>query len=81
MDRVEIEAKIKEIVTLHLCTPECKINNHDRLKKDLGADSVDVVEIILSIEDEFGLNIDDDEKIKTLQELIDCVCDKKLVTS
>lgn len=67
------ERRIKKILAEQLGLREEKINNTDHLESDLGADSLDLVEIIISIEDEFELDISDDdaESVKTAQQAID----------
>lgn len=54
-------------VDLDLITPEAK------LEEDLGADSLDLVEIIMAVEEEFGIDIPDEhaEKLQTVQQLAD----------
>lgn len=53
--------KIKEIIVEQLGVEEDAINNSTHLMKDLEADSLDAVEIIMAIEDEFDLEIPDED--------------------
>lgn len=65
--------KIKNIIALRLGVEVSAITNETSFMEDLGADSLDTVELVMAFEDELGVEIDDDsaEKIKTLQDLID----------
>ena len=51
------------------------IEMNSRIKEDLGADSLDVVEILMSIEDKFGVTVPDDVVmgVKTVSDLVDAV--------
>ena len=53
--------KIKEIIMEQLQVEESEITMETNLMKDLSADSLDAVEIIMAIEDEFGIEIPDEE--------------------
>ena len=56
----EIFEKIKKIIIDELnCAPE-KVTMEAKLKDDLGADSIDAVQIIMDLEDAFGIEIDED---------------------
>ncbi len=64
--------KIKEIIMEQLQVDESEISMETNLMKDLSADSLDAVEIIMGIEDEFGIEIPDEEaeKIQTVADLV-----------
>ena len=64
--------KVKKIVAETLNVEEDKINLETSLVEDLGADSLDAVELIMALESEFGLEIDDDsaQQAKTIGELV-----------
>ncbi len=72
----EIEVKIKEIIAekLGLSNPS-EINNDASFIDDLGADSLDTVELVMAFEEEYGIEISDEdaEKIRTVQNAIDFV--------
>ncbi|NPA25685.1 MAG: acyl carrier protein [Deltaproteobacteria bacterium] len=72
----EIEVKIKEIIAekLGLSNP-AEINNDASFIDDLGADSLDTVELVMAFEEEYGIEISDEdaEKIRTVQNAIDFV--------
>ena len=65
--------KVKDIIIDKLGVEEEKINNEASFVDDLGADSLDTVELIMQLEEEFGIEIPDDdaEKITTVQAAID----------
>ncbi|ADU65327.1 acyl carrier protein [Desulfurispirillum indicum] len=69
---MSIEQKVKEIVAEQLGVGIDTVNNESSFIDDLGADSLDTVELIMALEEEFGLEIPDDEaeKIVTVQDAI-----------
>lgn len=71
--------KIKDIIIEQLQVEESDINMDTNLMKDLSADSLDAVEIIMAIEDEYGIEIPDEdaEKIQTVGDLVRYVEDNK----
>ncbi len=70
--------KIKEIIVQELKLNADKVTHDARLQEDLGADSLDAVELIMNVEDEFDISISDDEatNIKTVGELAKFVEEK-----
>ncbi len=68
----EIEAKVTEIVSKQLGVAKEKITRESSFVNDLGADSLDTVELVMEIEEAFDLTIPDDaaEKIQTVGEAI-----------
>ena len=64
--------KIKDIIIDQLQVEESDVNMDTNLMKDLSADSLDAVEIIMAIEDEYGIEIPDEEaeKIQTVGDLV-----------
>ena len=64
--------KIREIIMEQLQVDESMITMNTNLMKDLEADSLDAVEIIMGIEEEFGIEIPDEEaeKIATVADLV-----------
>lgn len=77
MDKASIEQKVKSIVSEQLDVPEEKIKNEFSFQEDLGADSLDVVELVMSLEEEFECEIPDEEaeKITTVQQAIEYIAD------
>jgi len=74
----EIETKVKKIIEEKLSVNADQITNDARFAEDLKADSLDTVELVMALEDEFGLDIPDEEaeKIKTVQNAIDYISSK-----
>ena len=68
----DIKAKIKKIVADHLGIEEEKVTEEASFIDDLGADSLDTVELVMAFEEEFGCEIPDDaaEKIVTLKDAV-----------
>ena len=64
--------KVKAILAEQFDVEEDKVTADTDLKEDLGADSLDVVDLLMSIEDEFGVEVPDDEieNIKTVGSLV-----------
>ncbi len=65
--------KLSGIIAEELGVEKSKIKEDSNLADDLGADSLDAVELIMAIEEEFDVEIDDTEatKIKTVQDILD----------
>ena len=62
----EIEEKVKKIVIDHLGVDEKKVTSESKFIDDLGADSLDTVELVMAFEEEFGSEISDSEAEKIL---------------
>ena len=62
----EIEDRVKKIVVEHLGVEESKIQSDSKFIDDLGADSLDTVELVMAFEEEFGSEISDSEAEKIL---------------
>lgn len=73
-----MEEKIIELIADKLCKKKEQVSLEARLVEDLGADSLDVVELIMAFEDEFGIALPDEEieKMKTVADIINFI--KKL---
>ncbi|MGA1862376.1 acyl carrier protein [Deferribacter thermophilus] len=71
----DIEARVKKIIAEQLNIEEDEIKPESSFVDDLGADSLDTVELIMAFEEEFGMEIPDEEaeKIKTVQDAIDYI--------
>jgi acyl carrier protein len=53
----DIAAEVRDIVVLHLGTDETKITQNARFVEDLGADSIDLFEVVMSCEEKFNIDI------------------------
>lgn len=67
--------RLASIVGDQLGVPEAEVRPTARLVEDLGADSLDIVEIVMAIEDEFGVELSDEDadKVTTVQEAVDLI--------
>ncbi|NWG22543.1 MAG: acyl carrier protein [Chloroflexi bacterium] len=72
MPSPEMEARLRKIVAEQLSVDESKIVPGARFSEDLNADSLDLVEMIMSLEEEFGVEIPDEdaEKIISVQDAL-----------
>lgn len=70
-----IELTVKKIISKQLHIPVEDIQNHMRFVHDLTGDSLDTVEMLLEVEDRYGIEIDEDvaETIETVQMVIDLI--------
>ncbi|HEY6095614.1 MAG TPA: acyl carrier protein [Gallionellaceae bacterium] len=70
-----IEQRVKKIVAEQLGVNEAEVKNESSFVNDLGADSLDTVELVMALEEEFGCEIPDEdaEKITSVQQAIDYV--------
>jgi acyl carrier protein len=68
----ETADRVKKIVVEHLGVDADKVNEESSFIDDLGADSLDIVELVMAFEEEFGVEIPDDaaEKITTVKDAI-----------
>lgn len=71
--------KIKEIIIDELGIDEAKVTMDARFREDLGADSLDAVEIIMQIEEEFGVEINEDviQNMKVIGDIVKYIEDNK----
>lgn len=70
-----VEERVKKILAEQLNMKVEDITNDASLTEDLGADSLDIIEMMMGLENEFGLDISDEdaEKAKTVKEVIEFV--------
>ena len=75
----DVASKVKKIVVDHLGIDESKVTEEANFIDDLGADSLDTVELVMAFEEEFGSEISDSEaeKILTVGDAIKFVENKK----
>ena len=71
----DIADRVKKIVVEHLGVDESKVADNASFIDDLGADSLDTVELVMAFEEEFGCEIPDDaaEKIVSVKDAIDFI--------
>tara|TARA_B100001559_G_scaffold256343_1_gene220570 strand:+ start:53 stop:286 length:234 start_codon:yes stop_codon:yes gene_type:complete len=72
---MSVEEKVKEIIVDQLGVDEKQVNSEASFIDDLGADSLDTVELVMALEEEFDIEIPDDdaEKIATVQNAVDYI--------
>jgi acyl carrier protein len=78
MEMAELEEKVCKILAENLSVPEDEVNPEARFQEDLDADSLDLVEAVLALEEEFGVNIPEEEMegVKTVGQAIALVAQK-----
>ena len=67
--------KVSEIISKQLSISKDKIKEETVMAEELGADSLDMVEVIMDLEDEFGISIPDEviPNLKTIKDLVDYI--------
>ncbi len=72
---MDIYSRVKKIIAERLSVSEDEIRMDSSFLDDLGADSLDIVELIMAFEEEFDLKIPDDdaEKIETVKDVVDYI--------
>ena len=70
-----ITERVKKIVAEQLGVNEADVKDNSSFVEDLGADSLDTVELVMALEEEFGCEIPDEEaeKITTVQQAVDYI--------
>lgn len=78
MSEAEIKDKVYDIIVAKMGVNKDQIKPESKFSDDLGADSLDTVELIMELENEFGVEIPDEdaEKISTVQQAIDYIAKK-----
>ena len=78
MERSEIETKVRKVLAEQLAVDESQVTPEAKFAEDLNADSLDLTEAVLALEDEMGIEIPEDEmeKVKTVGQAIDLVASK-----
>ena len=75
MSDESIESRLKQAIVNSLDVEESAIHPEAKFIEDLGADSLDIVELIMTMEDNFGIDIPDDdaEKLRSVQDAINYI--------
>ncbi len=75
----DIENRVKKVVSEQLGVEEAKVALESRFVDDLGADSLDTVELVMALEDEFDCEIPDEEveKIQSVGQAVSYIADKQ----
>jgi acyl carrier protein len=78
MDRQEMESKVRKVLAEQLAVDEAKVTADARFAEDLNADSLDMTEAVLVLEDELGVSIPEDEmeSVRTVGQAFDLVASK-----
>jgi acyl carrier protein len=77
MEREELFEKVKGVIVEQLRVDEDEVSDDASFVDDLGADSLDIVELVMALEEEFGVSIPDEqaEKIKTVGDAVDFIAE------
>lgn len=75
VEMASIDEKVKHIIVEQLGVDQAEVKPEAKFVDDLGADSLDVVELVMALEEEFSLEISDEdaEKLQTVQQAIDYI--------
>ncbi len=73
-----LEERVKKIIIEQLAVDMSEVNSDAKFVQDLGADSLDTVELVMALEEEFDIEIPDEdaEKIQKVQQAVDYITNK-----
>jgi acyl carrier protein len=74
----DVADKVRELISKHVVHEEKVVNDNSHLIDDLGADSLDIVELVMAIEEEFEIEIPDKDadQMSTVKDVVEYVADK-----
>lgn len=77
----DVADKVRELISKHVVHEEKVVNDDSHLIDDLGADSLDIVELVMAIEEEFEIEIPDKDadQLSTVKDVVEYVTDKTKV--
>jgi acyl carrier protein len=77
MAEVNVEESVKNVIVERLSKSEDEVTLEARFIDDLGADSLDVTELLMALEEEFNIDIDDEaNSIETVKDAVDYIASK-----
>jgi acyl carrier protein len=78
MDRNDIQDKVRKVLAEQLAVDESQVTREARFAEDLNADSLDLTEAVLALEDEMGIEIPEEEMegVKTVGQAVELVASK-----
>ena len=78
MDKAEIQGRVTKILAENLSVDESRVTPEARFQEDLDADSLDLVEAVLALEEEFGVSIPEEEMegVRTVGQAVGLVASK-----
>jgi acyl carrier protein len=78
MTKQEIEERVRKVLSEQLARDESDVTMEARFEEDLDADSLDLVEVVLALEENLGVNIPEEEMegVKTVGQAVDLVATK-----
>jgi acyl carrier protein len=78
MDKREVEQRIKKVTSQVLGVPEDEIQPESRFAADLGAESIQSIQLVAAFEEEFGIQMDEEQAlaVSTVGKAVDYICNQ-----
>lgn len=72
---MNVMPRVKKLISEHLGVDEARVVDTASIEKDLGADSLDAIELVMAFEEEFQIDISDDEadKLQTVDDIVNMI--------